>query len=107
MMNTEYYGNGEFEFISEQSERELYKNMHNAITQTELWDWMRSYTPPANTGFMFSTAPEFEMIHNKMREDPISNRHSGCSYGCMMRVMESIAKKGYEAFKMDMMKRRT
>ena len=97
-MNLEYYGNGDFEFIHEQHERDLYKNMHNAITQTELWDWMRKYTPPSNTGFMFATAPEFELIRNKMFEDPISQNHSGSSYGCMMRSMEIIAKNGYDYF---------
>lgn len=95
------YGNGQFEFIWDSSDRALYKNMHSAITQTELWDWMSTYSPPQ--GFMFSEAPELDRINVKMREDPISGGHSGASYGCMMRAMEFIAKNGYEAFKADIL----
>ena len=95
------YGNGQFEFIRDLSDRALYKNMHSAITQTELWDWMRTYEPPE--GFMNSDAPELDRINAKMREDPISFNHSGASYGCMMRNMEFIAKNGYETFKTKIM----
>ena len=91
------YGNGQFEFIRDGSDRALYKNMHSAITQTELWDWMSTYSPPQ--GFMFSEAPELDRINAKMCEDPVSQNHSSSSYGCMMREMEFIAKNGYDAFK--------
>jgi len=100
-MNRNYYGNGQFEFIRDLGDRALYINMHAAITQTELWDWMRTYEPPE--GFMNSEAPEVNRINTKMREDPISGNHSGASYGCMMRNMEFIAKNGYEAFKADIL----
>ena len=99
-MNRSYYGNGEFDFIRDSSDRALYKNMHDAISQTELWDWMSNYSSPQ--GFMISKAPEIDRINTKMREDPISHNHSGSSYGCMMRAMEFIAKNGYEAFKAKM-----
>jgi len=95
------YGNGQFEFIRDSDDRALYRNMHAAITQTELWDWMRTYEP--HEGFMNSEAPEVNRINTKMREDPISFNHSGASYGCMMRNMEFIAKNGYEAFKADIL----
>lgn len=95
------YGNGQFEFIRDSGDRALYRNMHGAITQTELWDWMSTYEPPE--GFMFSQAPELARINAKMLEDPISRNHSGGSYGCMMRTMEFIAKNGYDTFKTDTM----
>jgi len=100
-MDRDYYGNGQFEFIRDSGDRALYKNMHGAISQTELWDWMRSYSPIE--GFMNSDAPEVSRINAKMREDPISFNHSGASYACMMRNMEFIAKNGYEAFKADIL----
>ena len=96
-----YYGNGQFEFIRDSDDRALYRNMHGAITQTELWDWMSSYSPPQ--GFMNSDAPEVTRINTKMLEDPISGNHSGGSYGCMMRDMEFIAKNGYDTFKTKIM----
>lgn len=98
-MNQAYYGNGEFEFVTSETSRGLFKNAHNAITQTELWDWMRSYTPPEDKGFMFATTPELDRINKKMAEDPISGNHSGSSYGSMMRSMEYIAKNGYDKYK--------
>jgi len=106
-MSQAYYGNGEFEFVSDSNSRALFKNMHNAISQTELWDWMKSYTPPRDKGFMFASEPELDRIQNKMSEDPISGNHSGSSYGSMMRSMEYIAKNGYEAFKQEVLRHRS
>ena len=94
------FGDGEFEFISN-SYQDLYKNMHNAITSTELWEWMRDFEPKEGKGFMFSSLPELDRIQNKMSEDPISGNHSGASYGRMMRHMQYIAKSGYDKFKAD------
>ena len=54
---------------------------------------------------MFSTTPETERIDAKMREQDISSGHSGCSYGYTMRVMESIAKEGYERYKEEYLNR--
>jgi hypothetical protein len=105
-MSQAYYGNGEFEFVSDASSRALFKNMHNAITQTELWDWLKSYRVDEKKGFMFSSGPELDRIQNKMNEDPISGNHSGASYGSMMRSMEYIAKNGYEAFKQEVLRHR-
>jgi hypothetical protein len=61
------------------------------------WEFLRSYTPPADQGFMFSlpTGKRLDI------DDAIQNRyggHSGASYGCTMRVLESIAKEGWEAY---------
>ena len=103
-MSQQYYGNGEFEFITNEDYRKLYKNMHNAISQTELWDWLKVYTPPVNKGFMFAQEPELDRINKKMGEDPISGNHSGASYGSMMRSMHYIAKHGYEKFKEEVLK---
>ena len=98
-MNQSYFGCGEFEFIQSKGDRALYKNMHNAITSTESWNWMRNYEPDPQNGFMWSNEGVICKINNKMYEDPVSGQHSGCSYGCMMRDMQFIAKNGYEAFK--------
>jgi hypothetical protein len=66
------------------------------------WDFLRSYTPPENQGFMFSSST------GKRQEidDAISKRypgHSGASYGCTMRVLESIAKRGWNTYAKDML----
>jgi hypothetical protein len=103
-MSQQYYGNGEFEFITNPMYRALYKNMHNAITQTELWDWLKAYTPSVNQGFMFASEPELDRITKKMGEDPISDNHSGSSRGTMLRFMKRIADYGYENFKQEVLK---
>lgn len=104
MSNAAYFGNGEFEFVTNSDYRALYKNMHGAITSTELWEWMQQFEPAEGKGFMFSTTPELDRIQAKMAEDPVSSNHSGSSYGSMMRSMQYIAKNGYDKFKEESMK---
>ena len=43
--------------------------------------------------------PEIERINDKMREDSISENHSGFTYGYTMRVMQYIARNGYQKYK--------
>jgi len=106
MSNTTYFGNGQFEFVTNSCNRALYKNMHHAISQTELWEWMQCFEPEEGKGFMFSSAPELDRIQAKMAEDPVSGNHSGSSYGSMMRSMQYIAKNGYDKFKTEYTKNR-
>ena len=94
-----YYGNGQFDFIKDTSMREFLKSAHRAISLCELWDWMRIYIPPPNTGFMYSKSPELDRLKQQMRKDDINQNHSGSSYGFIMREMEHIAKNGYENYK--------
>ena len=94
-----HYGNGEFDFVRDDSTREFLKSAHKAISLCELWDWMRFYTPPPNTGFGRSKTPELDRINQQMWKDPINGFHSGSSYGAIMREMEFIAKHGYNSYK--------
>jgi len=94
-------GDGKFEFIDEGSRLYLV-NAHWAISQCELWDWVRTYSPSDRKGFMFSITPEMQRINKKMYEQDIAGGHSGSSYGGTMRTMEFIAKNGYEMYKTDM-----
>ena len=94
-----HYGNGEFDFIKDNSYRDFLKSAHKAISICELWNWMRIYEPPPNKGFMWSQPTELERINQQMWKDPINGNHSGSSYGFIMRDMEFIAKNGYENYK--------
>jgi hypothetical protein len=94
-----HYGDGEFEFIKDNSTKEFLKSAHKAITLCELWDWMRIYEPPPNSGFMWSKTPELDRLNQQMWKDPVNGYHSGSSYGAIMREMEYIAKNGYENYK--------
>ena len=94
-----HYGNGDFDFVRDISTKEFLKSAHRAISLCELWDWMRIYQPPPNTGFMWSKTPELDRINQQMWKDPVNGSHSGSSYGFIMREMEYIAKNGYENYK--------
>jgi hypothetical protein len=99
-----YYGNGEFEYIRDPLSRALYKNIHNAITKTELWGWMRKYKPVENAGFMTHNIPELWRIYETMWEDPIAENHTNESLDGIILEMSYCAKYGYDALKRDIMK---
>jgi hypothetical protein len=94
-----YYGNGEFDFIEDQTYKDFLKSAHKAISICELWNWIRIYEPPPNSGFMLSIKPELNRLKQQMWKDPINDFHSASSFGLIMRDMEYIAKHGYENFK--------
>jgi hypothetical protein len=98
-MDSEYFGDGEFEFVSEWS-RPYLKSAHKAVTRCELWDWLRKYEPEEDKGFMFTRdVLELDRLNKELMKDPVNGGHSGSSYACVMRNMEFIAKNGYQEFK--------
>lgn len=75
------------------STKEMLSDAYNAISQNELWDYMKTYEP--NNGFMFSQpTSEILRINRSLKYDG----HSGASYGCTMREMQFIAKNGWESY---------
>ena len=69
----------------------MLKNMYDAITTLNLWDWLAAYSPLADKGFMFSASPELNAI--AAATDAFG--HSGASFALCMRHMECIAKGGW------------
>lgn len=100
-MNTEsYFGDGLFDFISSDlPDKEYYKNAHWAITECNLWLWLKNYTPDNNKGFVFTDDIEIKIISKKMFEQNIATGHSGASFNITMYKMNYIAKNGYDAFR--------
>ena len=89
-----------FDFIQESDERNMYLDAHKSITRCELWDWLKTYNPDPNKGFMYSTPPpEMQRINEAIDSTPSGPNHSGASYGHTMRVMQYIAKNGYDSYK--------
>lgn len=79
------------------------QDAYDAVTKCELWDWLATYEPEADKGFMFGNHPNLTRINAEMKYDG----HSGFSYGWCMRVMEAIAKAGgWEKFKESVLKAR-
>ena len=85
-----------FEFIPS-GQRIMYESAFNAITQLELWGYMKNFK---GESFMFSKDKEVENIYKKI-EDLGYVGHSGGSFGCIMRDMEFIAKYGINRFEED------
>lgn len=82
-----------FNFIPYE-QRQMYETAFNAITQLELWTFMRNFN---DESFMFSSSPEVMRIYKKIEELGY-NGHSGASFGCTMRAMEYISKNSVSAF---------
>ena len=81
-----------FESIYGFNETVMLRDAYKAISRCELWDWIRTYEPQEGKGFIFSRDPNLDRISNELRYEG----HSGGSWAWTMRVMESIAKNGWE-----------
>lgn len=68
---------------------------YNAIEEAGQWAYMRKESTPGNGGFMFCNDQELAQISQCMQY----TGHSGGSFAWTMRVMELIAKEGWERFK--------
>lgn len=84
----------EFNTISDEHNRFMLKNAHQAITSTEYWHYMRTFNEQS---FMFSNSTAVSTILKKMSELGYDG-HSGCSFAWTMRQMEFLAKNGKLAF---------
>lgn len=84
----------EFNTISDEHSRFMLKNAHQAITLTEHWDYMKTFSEQS---FMFSSNPAVSTITKKMSELGYDG-HTGGSFGWTMRQMEFLAKNGKQAF---------
>jgi hypothetical protein len=87
-----------FDFIQDESSRWLLTNGYTAISQLELWDWLKTFEP-GECGFAFSDDPNISIIAKKMHELSGDAHHSGTSFGWTMRNLEFIAKHGMDKFK--------
>ena len=73
-------------------EADQLKDAYDAITAAEKWYEMATFSEPS---FMMSRATWLKEVQSKMR---LLDHHSGASYGCMMRVMECIAREGWDSY---------
>jgi hypothetical protein len=75
-------------------EREMLEDAYQAVTKAKRWDFLRRTDVPGPNGFMLSDWPQMKEIDSFMEYQG----HSGASYGCTMRVMEAIAKRGWDVW---------
>ena len=89
-----------FYFIRDSWERKMLENGYQAISELELWEWLKTYEP-GERGFMCSDHNNILVISEKMQLLPNPPNHSGSSFGYIMRTMEYIAKNGLDKLKDD------
>jgi hypothetical protein len=80
---------GQFLYIKSDTYREMLQNAWTAITQLELWDYMKRDTE----SYMLSCDKEIDIITKKM-ETLGYDGHSGSSFGWTLRQMQYIAQYG-------------
>lgn len=83
-----------FDFIKNPRSRAAMEDAYNAITNLDMWDWIKLNPPPRHVGYMFWSDPNLDMISGKL-----TFKHSGASFGCVMRQMQQISKHGLEQYK--------
>ena len=89
-----------FYFIRDSWERKMLENAYQAISELELWDWLKTYEP-GEYGFMCSDHDNILLISQKMQSLSNPPNHSGSSFGYVMRTMEYIAKNSLDILKKD------
>lgn len=92
---------GQFDYINNNHEREMYVNAWQAITVTENWDFVKADIE----SFMWAENPKIHIISSKMSELGYHG-HSGSSFGFIMRKMQYIARNGEKKFKEEYSKSR-
>ena len=77
--------------------------MAATITELDLWGWFMEDKPPEGEGYSWWGHPNISKISDNLKDDNgnLNNPHSGCSFACAMRNMESIAKIGFPAWKVN------
>lgn len=86
------YEPGNFGFIEDS---ELLKDAYDAVNAAEAFEWLKKDTVPGPSGFMFCRDEMIGKISSKMK---CIDQHSGASFGGVMRVMEFIAKNGWDVY---------
>jgi len=75
------------------TECRMLEDAYDAVTECNLWEWLKTYSPHANEGFLLSTHPNLNAISLAMQYDT----HSGASFAWTLRTLQSIARLGWEA----------
>ena len=96
------YPVGDFSFINDTLFRDAHEKTHQAITNLDVWDFIRSFTPDNHGGFMYSRNSVLEAI--SAETDRLGAGHSGASFGITMRSMEMIAKEGWQKYVLNSIK---
>ena len=68
----------------------------DTVTKLKLWYWIKNESPPSSCGYMWWSHPNSDIIRANLSNN---NVHSGASFAYCMRIMEKIAKEGFNSLK--------
>ena len=71
--------------------RKELKTIANIIDRFELWDWFKNESPPPNKGYGYWGHENINKISQNIPDNP----HSGATFAFALRIMQAIAKKGF------------
>jgi hypothetical protein len=80
-------------------DREMIESGFQAISSVEGgWDFLKTYDPPQNEGFMFVSNPPAKLKEIESAVINAYSGHSGASYGITMRILQYIGKYGWDVY---------
>lgn len=86
---------GNFNFINDALTQEALTNTYNAVDTLNMWSFLKSFEPPSDKGYMFSSSQELYLISTECEN---TYKHSGSSWAFSMRHIEYIAKNGWSEY---------
>jgi hypothetical protein len=79
-------------------DREMIQSGFEAVNSVEGgWEFLQTYNPPEDKGFMFSSGPPKQAEIDTAIEKRYGG-HSGASYGSTMRILQYIARSGWNTY---------
>lgn len=72
-------------------EKPMYESAYHVISTMEMWDFLKNYSPPPSSGYMFDSNSTITNIQSEIQK-AYNYNHSGCSMAMTIRKMEQIAK---------------
>lgn len=69
-------------------------DMYKTISRLDLWDWLKNINITGEHGIMFSKHAEFDLITKNIE----FQGHSGSSFSYTLKMMDFIAKKGWDEY---------
>jgi hypothetical protein len=82
-----------FDYMEDKYSKQMCQTAFNAIVNADGWEYLKSYSPNPERGYMFDSDPQMNKLMSAVADaDP---GHSGCSMGWTMRQLQEVALSGY------------
>ena len=85
----------DYEELFSREDAAMLQDMDDAITECDLWDWLKTFEPKKDEGFMLTDHPNINKITSKMKYEG----HSGFSFAWCMQNMQLVAKRGWANYR--------